>query len=228
MTRNPEEAVIRVLSEGDLGAKRATRPLYEQAFDDPEDFVDYYYADKCADNRMVIAESPEGKLLSMAHLNPYTLCVMGHAVKSAYIVAVATDRAHRHKGLMTQVLSRVFTLCASEHMPLIWLLPVDPAIYTPSGFEVICDYQKDGSLPYGEVRASCDIYCLRDRTYLRRQAIEEKLDGEDASEALPADPKIMMKVTDPAALRGLLPDADGAGTLYDALRRCRCYFREEV
>ena len=51
---------------------------------------------------------------------------------------------------------------------------------------------------------------------------------EDASEALPADPKIMMKVTDPAALRGLLPDADGAGTLYDALRRCRCYFREEV
>lgn len=181
MTRNPEEAVIRVLSEGDLGAKRATRPLYEQAFDDPEDFVDYYYADKCADNRMVIAESPEGKLLSMAHLNPYTLCVMGHAVKSAYIVAVATDRAHRHKGLMTQVLSRVFTLCASEHMPLIWLLPVDPAIYTPSGFEVICDYQKDGSLPYGEVRASCDIYCLRDRTYLRRQAIEEKLDGEDAS-----------------------------------------------
>ena len=86
---------IRILT--DFTEKQKTRPLYEQAFDDPAAFVDYYYREKCTDNRMIVLEE-EGTVLSMVHLNPYTVSICGKEVLSYYLVAVATDR-HQQKSI---------------------------------------------------------------------------------------------------------------------------------
>ena len=48
--------------------KEKTRKLYEEAFDDPKEFVDYYYSDKCLDNRMIVSFEG-GEVVSMLHLN---------------------------------------------------------------------------------------------------------------------------------------------------------------
>ncbi|GEM_PF-165599 len=264
----PAGCSLRILT--DFAEKQKTRPLYEEAFGDPEDFTDYYYADKCRDNTIVAVTDASGAVLSMAHLNPYTLSICGHETKSYYIVAVATDVHFRHRGLMTAVLQEIFRIAADEHLPLIWLLPVDPAIYTPSGFEVICDFQTPGSTlsvegqadevtrslkedfelscksPTDEVPRSVnadadvlslinrtlkedyDIFCVRDETYLRRERIEAALDAGEEDSGLPDDPKIMVKVTDEAALRSMLSERLREKNPYDALRSLRCLFTEEV
>ena len=52
-----------------------TRALYEEAFsEDSQEFVDYYYTEKTADNQIYVLEEDE-VISSMAHLNPYTLAV---------------------------------------------------------------------------------------------------------------------------------------------------------
>ena len=54
-----------------------TRALYEEAFsEDSQEFVDYYYTEKTADNQIYVLEE-DGGIASMAHLNPYTLAVNG-------------------------------------------------------------------------------------------------------------------------------------------------------
>lgn len=227
----------------DFAAKQTTRPLYEQSFGDPEDFTDYYYSDKCRDNTIVAITDASGAVLSMAHLNPYTLSVCGHETRSYYIVAVATDVRFRHRGLMTAVLHAAFRIAASEHIPFIWLLPVDPAIYTPSGFEVICDFHAadhessclSHGLPEaalnkmnGALKENYDIFCVRDKTYLRRERIEATLDSGEEDSGLPENPKIMAKVTDGAVLRSMLPGKLREESPYDALRSLRCLFTEEV
>ena len=252
----PAGCSLRVLT--DFNEKQKTRPLYEEAFGDPEDFTDYYYSDKCRDNTIVAVTDASGAVLSMAHLNPYTLSICGHETKSYYIVAVATDVHFRHKGLMTAVLQEIFRIAAGEHIPFIWLLPVNPAIYTPSGFEVICDFHMPDSPSSVEGDASSfgrspayelprsvktnadvpginhvlkenyDIFCIRDETYLRRERIETALDAGAEDSGLPDDPKIMANVTDEAALRSMLPEKLRGENPFDALRSLRCLFTEEV
>lgn len=142
--------------------KEWTRPLWEAVF--PEDearFLDYYFTEVYKTNEVfaVIEDaaqpsgsrsseendqptgtrSPEGagsapRALSMAHFNPYTLWVRGSIVPSRFILSVATLPSRRRRGLMAAVLR-----CGLEKMhllgvPFVYLLPVDPAIYTPFGF----------------------------------------------------------------------------------------------
>ena len=53
---------IRILT--DVEEKKHTRILYEEAFDDPKAFVDYYYDEKCIDN-IIITEQDAGDIVSM-------------------------------------------------------------------------------------------------------------------------------------------------------------------
>ncbi|MBR0173322.1 MAG: GNAT family N-acetyltransferase [Lachnospiraceae bacterium] len=231
---------IRIV-RGDASAAQATRPLYEQAFDDPPAFVDYYYREKMKDSTVITLEEENG-VLSMLHLNPYTVSVRGTCVPSYYVVAVATDRLHRRKGYMTRVLDAAFAEMERERVPFCFLLPVDEAIYLPSGFETICDFiTRDNplsALSYGAVRERFDVFCVQDAVYERRRHEEDRLAALDAAEVLPENPVIMARVTDREAYDALFPDARantggpaGAG-IHDgrlqALRALRCYFREEV
>ena len=221
----------------DASAKQATRPLYEQAFADPEAFVDYYYREKCADNKMVVLEE-DGKILSMLHLNPYTVSVCGVRTAVYYVVAVATDREHRRKGYMARVLQAAFDEMKREGVPFCFLLPVKEAIYTPFGFETICGFityeNPLSSISYEQVQKDFDVYCVRDELYRKRRKEEDALATLGSGEVLPERPVIMARVTDEAAMEALLcADCPGsetrdAGALCALLRTKRCYFREEV
>ncbi|MBF1030196.1 MAG: GNAT family N-acetyltransferase, partial [Lachnospiraceae bacterium] len=140
---------IRILK--DLQEKEQTRALYEQNFEDPKIFIDYYYHEKCKDNLILVKEE-EGQILSMLHLNPYLVSVCGNRVKSFYIFAVATDKNHRHEGHMTELLRAAFSYMKDQKIPFCFLLPVDAAIYEWIGFFVLCDLVRerdDSGLPTG-------------------------------------------------------------------------------
>ncbi len=175
--------------------KNQTRKLYEEAFDDPKDFVDYYYTEKCSDNRIFVSLE-DGEVVSMLHLNPYYINLGDKAVKTYYVVAVATTANRRHEGQMTRVFSKAFEAIKDENIPFVFLLPVDEAIYSWMGFEKICDFSEERISDYEYIKAKFDVYCIRDEKYIRRMEIEDELRVEDKGEVLPDNPVIMAKITD--------------------------------
>ena len=218
---------IRILTDSE--EKRHTRMLYEEAFDDPKAFVDYYYDEKCIDN-IIITEQDAGDIVSMCHMNPYHLMVKGQLIQSYYLVAVATKRTRRHEGHMSEVLFAAFDRMNSDKIPFCYLLPVTEEIYEWMGFERICDYAANTEEDYGQIRKKYDIYCVRDSVYRRRHNIEKRLSASDAGELLPEHPVIMAKIINLAsfiAMSGLNADATEKDCLA-WLRQQKIYICEEV
>lgn len=210
----------------DLQEKQATRPLYEQTFPDSRAYTDFYYNEKCRDNVIVVKEEQaepadeaqaepgsaaadreqpraERRILSMAHLNPYLLSVRGLPVRTYMLAAVATVPGRRREGHMRDILNAAFGWLAEQDVPFVILLPVEPAIYEPFGFETVCGFTEKE--PAQEVLAAeYDIYILPDRATAERRAkaraVEEALavSGEH-DEDWPEDPVIMARVTNAAA-----------------------------
>lgn len=218
---------IRILT--DVEEKKHTRILYEEAFDDPKAFVDYYYDEKCIDN-IIITEQDAGDIVSMCHMNPYHLMVKGQLIQSYYLVAVATKRTRRHEGHMSEVLFAAFDRMNSDKIPFCYLLPVTEEIYEWMGFERICDYAANTEEDYEQIRKKYDIYCVRDSVYKRRHDIEKRLSASDAGELLPEHPVIMAKIINLAsfiAMSGLNADATEKDCLA-WLRQQKIYICEEV
>ena len=93
--------MVRYLEKSEYGK---CRPLWEEAFpEDSKSFADYYFSEKLPGSKVLAIEG--GKLLTMAHLNPYTISVNGKKWELPYIVGVATAAHQRHKGYMRQVLN---------------------------------------------------------------------------------------------------------------------------
>ena len=204
--------MIRLLT--DYEEKQITRPLYERVFNhDGKGFVDYYYEDRCRDNRILVDvetdETGMEQVVSMIHLNPYTLCVKGEEMPALYVFAVATEEDYRHQGRMARLLQETDLICEAEGIPFLFLIPVDPAIYAPFGYEVLCKLQQEKSVPYEVIQRDYDVYCVRDAAYLRRMEIEAALVKKGEVQELPKDSVIMVKT---------LLQLDG----------CKCYFQEEV
>ena len=208
--------------------KDLTRKLYEEAFDDPKPFVDYYYLDKCIDNRIIVSEE-NGEIISMLHLNPYFVNLNGKTVKSYYIVAVATTEKRRHEGQMKRIFEKTFDILKEEHIPFVYLMPVDEAIYSWMGFEKICDFAVDKISDYEEIKKTYDVYCIRDDDYIRRMNKEEVFRSMDQGEVLPDDPVIMGKITDLDAFnKAAGTDFSDDKKALEWLKSKKIYISEEV
>lgn len=212
----------------ELIEKNLTRKLYEETFDDPKEFIDYYYKEKCSDNRIIVSIE-DGEVISMLHLNPYYVNMCGTVVRSYYVVAVATAEDKRHTGQMTKLFKKAFKSLKDEHIPFVFLLPVDESIYSWMGFEKICDFAADRETDYEDIKKKYDVYCVRDADYIRRMEMEEKFRQQDEGEMIPDKPVIMAKVTDLKAF------SKAAGICFhnekealEWLRKEKIYFCEEV
>ena len=179
----------------ELTEKNRSRSLYEEAFEDPEIFVDYYYEEKCTDNRIIVCEE-NGEVISMLHLNPFKLSLCGKEVPVYYVVAVATKEGYRHQGYMSKVFEKTFELLKQEHIPFVYLLPVDEAIYSWMGFEKICDFTFEKYKDYEYVKRNYDVFCIRDEAYLRRMNREIELGDGGNGSIFPENSIIMAKITD--------------------------------
>lgn len=119
--------------------KRLTISLWKEAFpEDSQSFLEYYYTEKTRDNAILAAEE-DGRIVSMVQRNPYELYVHGQTVSSDYIVAVATARDKRHRGLMRMLLNRMLEDMYREGMAFCYLMPADRRIYEPFDFAYIYD-----------------------------------------------------------------------------------------
>ncbi len=218
---------IRIL---DPDERIRTRALYEAVFpEDSASFVDYYYTEKIKDNEIYVGIE-EGEIVSMLHLNPYTLLVNGQEKPAHYIVAVATLPAYRHRGYMRALLTRALTDMAQAGEAFTFLMPVSEALYAPYDFCTVYEQKRqryeaaDGTAYRQAVQADCpalaayaskllfeqvQVYARRDTAYYERLLKEMASDGgalmvsEESGvirDVREAFPETEMKETEPARI----------------------------
>lgn len=128
--------MIRFLAEDE---KWRSKELYRQAFsDDSKEFLAYYFQRKTANNRIIVDEE-DGKILSMANLNPYSMVFYSQRQILDYVVAVATDERYRRQGRMRAVLEMAFEEMYKERKPFTYLKPANKEYYLPFGFGFISE-----------------------------------------------------------------------------------------
>ena len=80
--------MIRYLGQEEYGK---CLPLWQEAFpEDSQAFLGYYFNKKLPGSRVLVKEDGSGSILTMAHLNPYTVMVRRRRYRLSYIVGVAT------------------------------------------------------------------------------------------------------------------------------------------
>ncbi len=153
--------------------KALTRSLYEEVF--PEDspgFVDYYYAEKTADNEIYAVEE-DGAIRSMLHLNPYTLMVNGQAVPAHYIVAVGTQEAYRGRGFMTALIRQALKDMEKDGEPFTFLMPAAEEIYLPHDFRTVYTQKRHLYTPASERSAVSQGMTVRKATETDAEELAE-------------------------------------------------------
>lgn len=182
--------------------KKFSRELYEMVFfEDTKKFVDYYYEYKILDNEILVLEEDD-MLVSMLHLNPYTMIVNGYEVKSNYIVAVATKKNYRHRGYMRVLLEKALCDMAEQKMPFTFLMPASESIYAPFDFVWICSHTKlphriecmdaDGQNRY--LASRYQMFCKRDERYMENFMAEKR--SEEGEVPAGKIPPYMARITD--------------------------------
>ncbi len=125
--------------------------LYQEVFEDPEEFAAYYFREIYPRNQILIAQ--EKKILGMIHLNPYKIHMGSKEQILHYIVAVAVRQEYRRRGIMAQMLKRCLRDMAERKEPFTYLMPADRAYYEPFGFVFVMNWMTEEL--WGREEASC-------------------------------------------------------------------------
>jgi len=113
------------------------RNLWKRSFDDQEAYIDYYFSNVAARNQIFVAKDGT-KIVSMVHLNPYTLAETTAGTtaykKGGYIVGVATEPEFRRQGIMSMLMKHVLVYAAENNYDHIYLMPEKEIYYKGLGF----------------------------------------------------------------------------------------------
>ena len=194
--------MIRYLEKSEFGA---CRPLWQEAFpEDSREFADYYFDKKILQSSVLVKEDGTGRIVTMAHMNPYRINMGKKMWKLDYIVGVATAADSRHRGHMRDVLMKMLGDMHQDRKPFCYLMPASPDIYRPFGFRYIFDQPQyrlgseakeclqrrelrlDGNLCSSLagwmnhwLSSRYQVYALRDRDYM--EMLQSELDSEAGS-----------------------------------------------
>ena len=118
-----------------------TIPLFCACFGTDEEFLEEYYGhakDRSGTvyrNRIAVLEDEaDGRIVSMAHIQPMTAEYRNRELPVSYLMCIATAEDCRHRGYMDRVLGLVTETLAEEGEEWCFLVPVDRAIYRHLGF----------------------------------------------------------------------------------------------
>lgn len=150
------------------------RKLWQRAFGDTEQYMDYYFSVKAP--RSQVIENRQGEqLCAMAFFTPYEAFLRGKAISLSYIVGVATEKEFRHQGRMTQVLEEGMAWEKEQGKPLVFLSPAEPAIYEPLGFQPV--YWRETLRLKGEGKPYCEVIPWQELAPLQKGNVSCLIEG---------------------------------------------------
>ncbi len=114
--------------------------LWQECFQDSSDYMDFYFKHIIPKNQ-VLSLYDENEIISMLHLNPYELSVMGKSLTVNYIVGVATKSSYRKRGLMRNLMEEAFHQMYQEKQSLTYLMPIAKEIYEPFDFSIVYEQE---------------------------------------------------------------------------------------
>lgn len=165
-----------------------TKELYARTFsEDGEQFIDAFYEHEAMQNRIAVYEE-DGHIISMLQLHPVMWSSGEKTISTYFVVAVATDIAHRKKGHYEKLLRWVLASLYEEGVPFCYLMPADERIYIPYGFQRVQSLRRqvvkahrtqkfsydvlheltDLDLAWMNDAKKDDIHLVRDRAWARR------------------------------------------------------------
>ena len=139
----------------------AAKEMWSEIFyEDPEKFTEYYFREKMPDNTGYGLKE-EGRLRAMLFLTPYMARILSpdrqgnlfRDVPLCYIVGVGTKKEYRHRGYMDRLLRAALADLYEAEQPFTFLMPADPAIYTPYQFRYIYERPEFSVQKWGRVQA---------------------------------------------------------------------------
>lgn len=116
--------------------------LWKQNFDDPEEFVRFYFDQKYSDENSLLFEE-DGKAMSALLMLPYPMSWMDTAIKTSYISGACTQKEARNHGLMTLLLKEAFQEMNKRGIALSTLIPAEEWLYSyygNLGYAAVFDY----------------------------------------------------------------------------------------
>ena len=118
------------------------RKLWKQSFDDQDAYMDYYFSSVAIRNQIFVAKNGS-KIISMVHLNPYTLAETTAGVtaykRGGYVVGVATVPEFRKQGIMSMLMKYVLSYAAENNYDYIYLMPEKEIYYKGLGFAPVVE-----------------------------------------------------------------------------------------
>lgn len=121
------------------------RALWKEAFGDSESYMDFYFENIFPQN-IVFGAIEHDRLVSMVHLNPYTVCFEGNDIDIHYIVGVATASDYRRRGIMKRLLKQGTDYLQAAGEKFTYLMPANEIYYKSLGFE---KYENSYLMPAG-------------------------------------------------------------------------------
>lgn len=115
--------------------KDEVRKLWEQSFNDPASFVDYYF-DRIYEKNRVLSAVLNDELIGMIHLNPYVVSYKGEEYNCPYIVGVAVRPDMQGKGVMHAMMEKVLNDIKRE-APFAFLMPKKEEYYNGLGYKKV-------------------------------------------------------------------------------------------
>ena len=120
---------VRLLIERDLISAKA---LWKQAFDDSDAFIDTYFKNKILPGNSIGLF--DGGLISVVHMLPFRIRIMGKDLPTAYIAGAATAAAHRGAGHMRTLLFESLKLMRTRGIMMTHLYPFKHSFYEKFGW----------------------------------------------------------------------------------------------
>lgn len=114
------------------------KEMWEDIFNDQDDFVEYYFNNVCKDNKILVAY--DGDIpVGMVHLNTYKVNVLGKIEECIYIVGVAVKYKYRNQGIMRSMIKKIIADTNNLGNGFLFLMPEQQEYYTGLGFKKIYD-----------------------------------------------------------------------------------------
>ena len=135
--------------------------LWDYCFEKKGDpFYEWYFSEYCLKQNSVIGGFDGDKLACMLHLNPYAITLRGQTLRLPYIVGVATAPEYRGQHLTRPLLETAFTVLRAQGAAFALLMPINPAIYKPYGFDY-CYYRHYYQMPLAELKKLPPVHNIK-------------------------------------------------------------------
>lgn len=107
--------------------------LWSQCFTDSSSYIEYYFSQRFKKENYILVER-DGNIMGGMHCNPYFMNFYGDIKKTYYLVAIGTYPEYRGEGVLKELMDNFFQRCQVEGVREVFLLPINPEIYSYYGF----------------------------------------------------------------------------------------------